>query len=94
MRKHENKLRKFFIVLIALSIWLYWDLSQAHSTMMTMYKSFFLSSELNAVTSTPATVAIVRSNDSALGADTCSATSEAITYTTISKMVKRAVDLA
>ena len=94
MRILGNNLRKFFIVLIALSIWLYWDLSQAHSTMMTLYKSFFLSSEINAVSSTPATVAIVRSNDSALGADTCSVTSETITYTTISKMVKRAVTLA
>jgi uncharacterized protein (DUF362 family) len=94
MEKIVNKSRKIIIVLIALSIWLYWDLSQAHSTMMTMYKSFFLNSEINAVTTSPATVAIVRSNDSALGADTCSVTSEAITYNTIYKMVKRAVTLA
>jgi uncharacterized protein (DUF362 family) len=94
MKNIEHKLRKTIIVLAALSMWLYWDLSQAHSTMMTVYRSFFFDSEVNAVSVSTATVAIVRSNDSALGTDTCGVTSEAITYTTISKMVKRAVELA
>ena len=63
--------------------------------MTTIYKSFFLDSEMKASSSSSstATVAIVRSNDSALGADTCSVTSESITYPTIYKMVKHAVEL-
>ncbi|MCX6134413.1 MAG: DUF362 domain-containing protein [Ignavibacteriales bacterium] len=71
-----------------------WDLTQAHSKLAMVYSSFFPDSDTKAAAALPATVSIVQSNDPALGQDTCGLTSEAITYTTISKMVRRAVDLA
>jgi uncharacterized protein (DUF362 family) len=85
---------KLFVYVSVISGVLVWDLTQAHSKLATVYLSFFPESESKAAAAQPATVSIVRSNDPALGTDTCSVTSEAITYATISKMVRRAVDLA
>jgi uncharacterized protein (DUF362 family) len=93
MRINENKLRKIFIFLIALSVWLYWDLSQAYDNRSNNYKSFVLNSEMKTVATPPTTVSIVRSNDPAIG-NPCGVTDEGITYTTIYQMVQRAVNLA
>jgi uncharacterized protein (DUF362 family) len=71
---------------------MWWDLSQAHSGIDSVYTSFFLSSETKASSSPLATVSIVRSNDSTL-TDRCGVTDEGITYATISQMVRRAVYL-
>jgi len=72
---------------------MWWDLSQAHSGIGSVYTSFFLSSETKASSSQSATVSIVRSNDPTL-ANPCDVMDEGITYTTIAQMVRRAVDLA
>ena len=85
---------KLFVYVSVISGFLVWDLQQAHSKLSVVYLSFFPDSESKAAAAQPATISIVRSNDPALGSDTCGVTSEAITYTTISKMVRRAVDLA
>ena len=93
MKLLKNSILKYSLVLVVIFIWMWWDLSQAHSNINNIYTSFFLDSEMNASSSQPTTVSIVRSNDSALGSDTCGVTSESITYTTIYKMVKHAVEL-
>jgi uncharacterized protein (DUF362 family) len=85
---------KLCVYVIVIFGFLVWDLTQAHSKLAVVYSSFFPDSESKAAAAQPATVSIVRSNDPALGSDACSVTSEAITYSTISKMVRRAVDLA
>jgi uncharacterized protein (DUF362 family) len=85
---------RLFMYVSVISGFLVWDLTQAHSKLATIYSSFFPDSESKAAVAQPATVSIVRSNDPALGPDTCAVTSEAITYTTIFKMVRRAVDLS
>ena len=92
--KRISRSVKLCVYVIVIFGFLVWDLTQAHSKLAVVYSSFFPDSESKAAAAQPATVSIVRSNDPALGLDTCSVTSEAITYTTISKMVRRAVDLA
>jgi uncharacterized protein (DUF362 family) len=95
MQTLKSSFLKYSLIFITLISWMWWDLSQAHTAITNVYKSFFLDSEMNIPPpSQKATIAIVQSNDPALGADTCSVNSEAITYTTIYRMVKRAVDLA
>jgi uncharacterized protein (DUF362 family) len=85
---------KLFVYVSVISGFIAWDLKQAHSKLSVVYLSFFPDSESKAAAAQPATVSIVRSNDPVLGPDTCDVNSGAITYTTISKMVRRAVDLA
>ena len=92
MKTVENKLRKICLVLIALSLWLYWDLSQAYDSRSMIYKSFVLHSEMKTIASPPATVSIVRSNDPALE-NPCGVTDEGISYQTIAQMVRRAIYL-
>jgi len=89
-----SRFRKPALYTIMISGFVIWDLSQAHGSLLTIYKSFFLSSESTTIASPPATVSIVRSNDPVLGADTCGVTFEGITDATVSRMVKRAIDLA
>jgi uncharacterized protein (DUF362 family) len=88
-----RRLWKPFLYLSLFAVWMVWDLSQAHSNIEDIYKSFMLDSESKVTVTQPATVAIVRSNDATLGSDTCGVTSESITYPTIYKMVKHAVEL-
>ena len=90
---HKKRLAKFLLFLISLSVWLWWDLSQAGGTTATIYKSFFLSRDINARTSVPTTVAMVRSDDSAL-ANPVAVTDAGISEVTIEQMVRKAVDLA
>ena len=85
---------RLFLYVTLVSGFIVWDLTQAHSKLAVVYASFFPESESKAAAAKPATVAIVRSNDPALGPDTCDVTSEAISYTAIAKMVRRSVDLA
>jgi uncharacterized protein (DUF362 family) len=92
-RKQIRRIAKAAIVLIIITLWLRWDLTQAFEHRTTIYKTFELTSDKAAAVTTPTTVSIVRSDDAAL-ANPCSTTSEAIDSTTITQMVKRAVDLA
>lgn len=95
MQPDKKLLRKFSLLLIAFSVWMWWDLSQAHSNLSALYKSFFVHSDATAsnhVTNLATTVSIVRSNDAAL-AHPCGVADEGINDTTISEMVRRAVDL-
>ncbi len=92
--KSSARFLKPIVYLSLISGFIIWDLTQAHSKISMICTSFILDSETMTSNIQPATVSIVRSNDPALGADTCGVTSEAITYTTISHMVRRAVDLA
>jgi uncharacterized protein (DUF362 family) len=81
------------VFLVSLSVWLWWDLSQAAGTMEAVYKSCVLSRDINARTSVPTSVAIVRSDDGALTNPTA-VTDASISATTIEQMVRRAVELA
>jgi uncharacterized protein (DUF362 family) len=93
LKHHLRRIVRFVLIPTAIALWLWWDFSQAHDANGGWYKSFFEPGETAVTTSPAATVAIVRSNDGSL-ADPCSVTDEAISYTTIAQMVRRAVDLA
>ena len=92
MQLLKTRLWKYSLLSVILSIWMYWDLSQAHSTINRAYKSFFLNSEMSTSSSSPATVAIVRSDDAAL-ANPYDVNTDGLPYATIVQMVRRAVDL-
>ena len=91
LRKH-GFVRPFVLALL-LSLFLAWDLFQAHSAVRQVYRSFFQASEKTSVAPLPSVVAIVRSDDSAL-ANPVPVTDRFISYTTIEQMVRRAVTLA
>ena len=80
-------------VLTLLAVWLWWDLSQAHDAVRPAYQPFALASAGTPKSPAATTVALVRSDDPAI-ATPCGVTDEAISFTTISQMVRRAVDLA
>jgi uncharacterized protein (DUF362 family) len=88
-----GKLLRIALILLSLGAWLWWDLTPAHDAQRTAYRTFTPAGDRILRSPAAASVAIVRSNDAAL-ADPCSVTDERITYTTISQMVRRAVDLA
>ncbi len=81
------------ILLAGLILWLGWDFSQADKSLVSIYRSFKLASEFNAVTSATTKVAIVRSDDANLTHST-SIDDATISYETIEEMVRRAVYLA
>ena len=93
MKPRTNRLVKNSAILLLVCIFLEWDLFQAHSAVRQVYRSFFPASEKTSVASLPATVAIVRSDDSSL-ANPTPVTDRYISYTTIEQMVRRAVALA
>ena len=85
--------RKLLIILVSLTVWLWWDLSQAHNNLAGVYQSFFPSS-LKFLKSPAATnVAIVRSDDGSL-ASPVPLTDASISYATIEQMVRKAVALS
>jgi uncharacterized protein (DUF362 family) len=88
-----GRLFRFSLVLLALVVWLWWDLTQAHNAQRMAYRPFTGASDCSLKSPAATSVSIARSNDPAL-ANPCSATDEAITYETISQMVRRAVTLA
>jgi uncharacterized protein (DUF362 family) len=88
-----NRPFRIILVCVMITLWLWWDLSNAHDASRPAYRPFAPASASLKGSPTATTVAIVRSNDGAL-ADPCPVTDESITYTTISQMVRRAVDLA
>jgi uncharacterized protein (DUF362 family) len=91
---HKNRsFRKYSVALVVLCLWIWWDLSQAHSAMTTVYTNFFPASDSKAALAQQTTVALVRSDDSTL-ANSTSITDAAISYTTIKQMVRRAITLA
>jgi uncharacterized protein (DUF362 family) len=83
---------KLVVLFLSLSVWLWWDLSQAKGTMTTAFKSFFLSRDIDGKTSTPTVVGIVRSDDRLLG-NPVDVNDPSISYATIEQMVRRAIDL-
>jgi uncharacterized protein (DUF362 family) len=93
MNRHKNRLWKYSLVIIAFSIWMWWDISQAHSNLAAVYQSFFPDAETKTTEIPPATIAIVRSNDAAL-TNPCDVTTDGIPYATVAQMVRRACDLA
>jgi uncharacterized protein (DUF362 family) len=93
MRMKSRTVLRYGLSLAALVVWLWWDLSQAHNAGRPAYQPF--SDARLATPKSPAatTVAIVRSNDQAL-TNPCPVADEGLSYTTVSQMVRRAVDLA
>lgn len=85
--------RKVLTFTIAFTAWLWWDLSQAHNNLASVYQSFFPSSQ-KALKSPAATkVAIVRSDDASLTSPV-PLSDASISYATIEQMVRKAVSLA
>lgn len=84
---------KSILVLILVSIWFYWDFSQAGKQLISKYPSFKSAKEFNAITSATTKVSIVRSDDSGL-MQPISITSDKIEYAQIEEMVRRAIELA
>ncbi len=89
----SRKYLRFVLMALAFTGWMWWDLTQAHNSGMTPYQSFFPATQAAAKSPVSAKVSIVSSNDPSL-ADPCPVNDEAITYATISQMVRRAVQLA
>ena len=76
-----------------ISIWLYWDLSQAEYQTRTKYKSFKMLKSFDSVKSDPTKVAIVQSDDETLN-HPIPVDDAGIDYPEIEDMVRRAIDLA
>ncbi|MGD0038713.1 MAG: DUF362 domain-containing protein, partial [Bacteroidota bacterium] len=92
MHFFKSRIFKFSFILVIISLWMWWDLSQAYNNKSIIYRSFVIDSEMKKVASPSATVSIVRSNDPALE-NPCGVTDEGISYQTIAQMVRRAVYL-
>ncbi|OGB99435.1 hypothetical protein A2V82_12115 [candidate division KSB1 bacterium RBG_16_48_16] len=84
---------RIFLVVVVLSVWLYWDFSQAERHSWSPYPSFKPLSAFDAMTSASTKVAIVRSDDPELP-HPIPITDAAITYDEIESMVRRAIELA
>lgn len=82
---------KVFLTLVLASIWIGWDLQQAHQKLDYAYKPSFLNSEMNFKPTASTNVAIVRSDNSSL-ANPSSITSD-LSQETIDQMVRKAVNL-
>ncbi len=93
MRLNFSLLRIIMIIVI-LGIWLYWDLNQADAkNEKSLYQSYKILSDFDAVSSATTKVAIVRSDDDQLP-EPISVDSEDIQYEHIEAMTRRAIELA
>jgi uncharacterized protein (DUF362 family) len=88
-----HRWRKYLLVFVALSLWIWWDLLQAHGNLAGAYQSFFPSADTHAGSTVVTTVAIVRSDDPSL-ANPVSVDDESISSATIEQMVRKAIGLA
>ncbi len=84
---------KILIISCLLTVWLWWDFSQASKQMDDLNQSFKLLSEFDATTSATTTVAIVRSDNPELSNPT-PITDDAIAYNQIEDIVRKAIELA
>ena len=89
----KNPLTKLVIFAVLFSCWLYWDFTQAGYRLTSIYQSYKLESEFDAISGATAKVSIVRSDDEALAHPT-SIEDPNISYETIEEMVRRAIELA
>lgn len=92
LKLNTSRSIKYLILLVLLTTWLYWDLTQAGKNTYERIISFELSNKSQASQAKPATVAIVRSDDTNL-ADPVSRDNAAISYTTIEEMVRHSLNL-
>ncbi|MCX6143187.1 MAG: DUF362 domain-containing protein [Ignavibacteriales bacterium] len=93
MRTLAIRWRKYSLFVLAFSLWMWWDLSQAHNHLSSVYQSFFPQVERAAGAPTATKVALVRSDDVALANPTPIADA-GITAATIEQMVRRAIVLS
>ncbi len=96
MRRKKKKFARWVLILILLTVWSVWDLSQAHkglSRMINTYPSYKYESEIDAVTAATTKVSIVRSDDTTLS-DPIPVNDPSLDYEQIEEMVRRAVELA
>ncbi len=84
---------RYLLYVLALTAWIWWDLTRAHNTKHEGHLSFLDARDETLKSPAATKVAIVRSNDPVL-ADPCPVTAETLTYQTVAQMVRRAVDLA
>ena len=92
LKLRKSKSIKYLILLVLLTSWLYWDLTQAGKYTFDKVISFELSNKSKAEQASSTTVAIVRSDDANL-ANPVSTSDASINYTTIKQMVRRSLDL-
>jgi uncharacterized protein (DUF362 family) len=92
MRDSRKLLLKIITSALILTVWFYWDFSQANKD-SPIYRSFKVANEFDDITSATAKVSIIRSDDSSLP-DPISITDDSIHYAHIEQMVRRAVELA
>jgi uncharacterized protein (DUF362 family) len=93
MKVRRKNFIRVVVLLCFLTVWFIWDLSQASKHLDTLYRSFKMASEYDAVTNATTKVSIVRSDDTNLAHPT-SISDANINYQTIEEMVRRAVELA
>jgi uncharacterized protein (DUF362 family) len=84
---------RIFLAITILSVWLYWDFSQAERQNWSPYPSYKPLSAFDAVTSATTKVAIVRSDDPTLP-NPIPVNDASITYDEIESMVRKAIELA
>jgi len=84
---------RYILLILGFTVWICWDLTQAHNARVGLYQSFFAATDITMKIPAATTVSIVRSTDPSL-TNPCPTTDEGITYATITQMVRRAVDLA
>ena len=90
MKRSIRKKIKIVLVFLSISLWLGWDLHQAHSNNYN-YLSFMSAGLSKADSAASATIAIVTSDDSTLN-DPCSRSADP-SYQTVEEMVRKAIDL-
>jgi uncharacterized protein (DUF362 family) len=93
MRSSVTPWRKYSLFVLVFSLWMWWDLSQAHSNLSSVYQSFFPQIVQGVRAPTATKVALVRSDDAAL-ANPTPISDAGITTATIEQMVRRAVALS
>ncbi len=92
MRRRKFNTTKIIIVSCFLTMWLYWDFSQAGKYLVSFYQSYKPAGEYDVISSATTRVAIVRADDDSLAHPT-SMINENIEYETIEDMVRRAIKL-
>jgi uncharacterized protein (DUF362 family) len=88
----KKKLLKIFLIIIALSVWISWDIYQANQKFDYAYRPSYLSTEMNFKTSASANVAIVRSDNNSLANP--SSISINPSSETVEQMVRKAINLS
>jgi len=93
MKNYHTKLVKITTICLVLTLWFFWDFTQADRQIESPYKSYKLNSSYDSISGATTTVTIVRSNDDSL-AHPVAVDDATIDYQTIEEMVRRAIKLA